>query len=230
MAPTVGAMWTVHDESPHPEATVEEWVISVWAPTADMGLVHGFRRFPSQRRGWQWSAFARVGHPLLHVGEWEVPLRAAPLVAKASQLWGEWICDAPFEQWTIGMETYAAALDDAGDALGRAYGSPEPIAWDLEWYAVSAPEAVDTGYRQLGVVHGLVELRQGPLTLTEVPSWRWHRWGDALAPIVLERAAAHVGLRAPFAFPDGTIADWVLTAEGWRSRVAVSQGAQRPAR
>jgi hypothetical protein len=29
---------------------------------------------------------------------------------------------------------------------------------------------------------------------------------------------AHTGIRAPFAFPDGTSIDWVLTADGWRSR------------
>jgi hypothetical protein len=29
---------------------------------------------------------------------------------------------------------------------------------------------------------------------------------------------AHTGLRAPFAFPDGSVADWVLTTRGWNSR------------
>lgn len=223
-------MWTPADEAPHLDATVEEWLVTAWTATADLGLLHGFRRFGARRRGWQWSALAQVGQPLLHVGEWEVPLRTAALVAKASQLWGEWICDAPFQQWTIGMETYAAALDHPDDALGRAYGTPEPIAWDLEWYALDAPVAVEGGYGQRGVVHGVVERREGPLTLTEVPSWRWHRWGEALGPVTLEEASAHVGLRAPFAFPDGTVADWVLTGEGWRSRVTVSEGVATRAR
>jgi hypothetical protein len=223
-------MWTAADEVPHMDVAVEEWLIAAWTPAVDLGLIHGFRRFPSQRRGWQWSALARAGQPLLHVGEWDVPLRAAPMVAKASQLWGEWICDAPFEQWTVGMETYAAALDDPGDAVGRAYGTLTPIAWDLEWYAVASPEPVEGGYGQQGVIHGLVELREGPLSLTEVPSWRWHRWGDALGPVALEEVSAHVGLRAPFAFPDGTIADWVLTGAGWRRRGTISPVAETPVR
>jgi len=29
---------------------------------------------------------------------------------------------------------------------------------------------------------------------------------------------AHTGLRAPFAFPDGGVSDWVLTVDGWRIR------------
>jgi hypothetical protein len=206
------------DEAPHVDAVAEEWLVAAWTPDAAVGLVHGFRRFGRRGQGWQWSALVREGRPLLHVAEWEVPLRSDPLLAKAAQLWGEWICDEPFEQWTIGMETYAAALDDASEGLGRAYGMPTPIAWDLEWYATQGPEPVPHGYAQAGVVHGLIELLDGPLTLTEVPARRWHRWGDELAPVTLETARAHVGLRAPFAFPDGTVADWVLTGDGWRSR------------
>ena len=192
--------------------------MAAWTPGADVGLVHGFRRFTTTRLGWQWSALVRTGRPLLHVAEWEVPLRTDPLLAKAPQLWGEWTCDAPFEQWTIGMETFAAALDHPDDALGQAYGTPTPIAWDLEWYATGDPEGVAGGYVQRGVVHGLVELNEGSLTLTEVPSQRWHRWGETLTPVVVPDASAHVGLRAPFAFPDGTAVDWVLTGEGWRER------------
>ncbi len=217
--------WTPEDEAPHTDAAVEEWVVVAWNPAADLGLIHGFRRFPRARVGWQWSALARSGRALLHVAEWEVPLRSDPMLAKAPQLWGEWVCDAPFEQWTIGMETYAAALEHPEEGLGRAYGTPTPIAWDLEWYAVYAPEAVAGGYAQQGVVHGVVELGEGELTLTEIPARRWHRWGDALGPVELPVARAHVGLRAPFAFPDGTVSDWVLCTEGWRERGGHGQGA-----
>lgn len=215
-----------HDERAHAEALAEEWVMTAWTPQADLGLIHGFRRQSRQRRGWQWSALARRGRPLLHVAEWEVPLRSDPLLAKAPQLWGEWMCDAPFEQWTVGMETYAAALDHPDEALGRAYGTATPIAWDLEWYATGDAEPVPSGYCQDGVVHAVIELQEGPLTLDEVPARRWHRWGDALEPVVLPPALAHVGLRAPFSFPDGTVSDWILGPHGWRDRrVARARGA-----
>lgn len=206
------------DEAPHTDAAVEEWLVAAWTPQLDLGLLHGFRRLNRSRTGWQWSALARREQPLLHVAEWDVPLRAEPLVAKAPQLWGEWTCDAPFQQWTIGMETYAAALDDPDDALGRAYGVPTPIAWDLEWYATEDPEPVPHGYGQRGVIHGVVELLDGPLTLTEIPSQRWHRWGSELPPVSLPVAQAHLGRHAPFAFPDGTVAHWVLSTDGWRER------------
>jgi hypothetical protein len=121
------------------------------------------------------------------------------------------------EQWTVANETYAAALDDPDDALDRAYGTPSPIAFDLEWYATREPTARADGYEQEGVVHGTIELAGGPLLLAEAAGRRWHRWGDELAALDLPDAYAHTGLRAPFAFPDGTRADWVLTPDGWRS-------------
>ena len=36
----------------------------------------------------------------------------------------------------------------------------------------------------------------------------------------LPEAFAHTGLRAPFAFPDGSVVDWVLTPDGWAARYA----------
>ena len=92
------------------------------------------------------------------------------------------MCDAPMEQWTVANETYAAALDDPDEALGRAYGMPSAVAFDLEWYATGPPVTLPAGdgYEQDGVVHGIVELPGGPLRLTEVPARRWHRWGAAL--------------------------------------------------
>ena len=74
------------------------------------------------------------------------------------------------------------------------------------------------GYEQAGVVHGRIELGgSDPVHLDEAPAHRWHRWGDELAPVELPEAFAHTGVRAPFAFPDGSIADWVLTPDGWRA-------------
>jgi hypothetical protein len=203
-----------HDR-PHPGVAVEEWVFTCWLDDASVGIVAGHRLLG--RRAWYWAALARPGEPLLHVTEWEVSVRPDPLIVKAHGLWAEHVCDAPMEQWTVANETYATALDDPADALGRAYGTPSPISLDLEWYATGAPRARRDGYEQEGVVHGTIELAAGPLHLTEAAGRRWHRWGDELAVLELPDAYAHTGLRAPFAFPDGTRADWVLTPDGWRS-------------
>jgi hypothetical protein len=202
------------DEVRHADAPVEEWLFTSW--TASLGVVTGYRIVGTM--AWYWAALARPGEPLIHVTEWHVPRRSDPLLVKADGLWAEHTCDAPMEQWTVANETYATSLDDPDDALGRAYGTPTAVAFDLEWYATGEPTPVPSGYEQAGVVHGVIELaRTTGLHLEEAAAHRWHRWGNELDPVRLPEAYAHGGVRSPFAFPDGTVADWVLTPDGWRS-------------
>lgn len=207
------------DEQPHADAAVEEWVFTAWSPDGRLGVVSGHRLLG--RRAWYWAAFAELGGPVLHVTEFDVRVRAAdPFIVKAEALWAEHTCEAPLEQWTIGNETYAAALDHPDDALGRAYGAPTSIAFDLEWYATGGATSIVEGYEQPGVVHGVIEVsgRRG-IELVEAPAHRWHRWGSGtLPPIPLPSALAHTGVRVPFRFPDATVWDLVLTREGWRRR------------
>ncbi|MEO6652785.1 MAG: hypothetical protein ABIP17_09040 [Ilumatobacteraceae bacterium] len=207
------------DEFPHPGAAIEEWVFAAWTPDARIGVVSGHRLLGAT--AWYWSAVVVDGRPLLHLTEWEVRVRADPFVVKAPEMWAEHHCVAPLRQWSIGNEAHAAALEDSEDALGRAYGTPTPMACDLEWYAIGGAVAIDDGFEQVGVVHGLIELLGRPdIELVEVPAHRWRRWtvSDHLAPVELAPVVAHTGLRAPFAFPDGAVSDWVLMRDGWRSR------------
>jgi len=212
----------------HPDAGVEEWVFTAWTPDASLGLISGHRILG--RTAWYWAALARHGHPLLHVTDFDVPVRSDPFIVKGEALWAEHFCDAPMAQWSVGNETYASAMDDPDDALGRAYGTPTPIAFDLEWYATGAPTAIDDaaaavggGYEQVGVVHGSIDVHGEPrLELVEIPAHRWHRWSGSdatgLTTLPLPTSVAHTGVRAPFAFPDGGVSDLVLTASGWVGR------------
>jgi len=207
------------DELAHPDAVVEEWLFVAWTTVGDIGLVSGHRIVG--RTAWYWSAFVREGRPLLHLTEWSAGLRSDPFVVKAPELWAEHHCDEPMWQWSIGNEAYFAELDDPAEAIGRGYGVPRPTAFDVEWYATEAPVATADGYEQPGVVHGAIEVQGRPkLELIDIPAHRWHRWsttGD-LATIDLPPADGDGGPGAPFAFPDGTMADWVVTPRGWRSR------------
>ncbi len=215
----------------HVGAPVEEWVFAAWTSDAALGLISGHRIVG--RTAWYWAALARQGWPLLHITDFDVPVRADPFIVKGEALWAEHTCDDPMAQWSIGNETYASAIDDADDALGRAYGDPTPIAFDLEWYATGQATplepagdraAVDVGYEQIGVVHGAIEILGEPrLELAEVPGHRWHRWTShttGFGPLTLPEVRAHAGVRAPFAFPDGSVSDLVLTLEGWALRAA----------
>ena len=75
------------------------------------------------------------------------------------------------------------------------------------------------GYEQRGVVHGVVELTSGRVELDELPAHRTHRWStDPLPPLDVPVAFAHLGLRAPFRLPDGSVLDLVLGSDGWHRR------------
>ena len=209
----------------HPDAAIEEWVFAAWTDDARLGVIAGHRIVG--RTAWYWAALARAGRELLHVADFHVPVRADPFVIKGDGLWAEHQCDAPMEQWSIGNETFAAAIDP-DDALGRAYGAPTPMAFDLEWYATGAARPIADGYEQPGTVHGAIEVAGEATTeLAEVPAHRWHRWlapaADAvLGSLRLPVIVAHTGVRAPFAFPDGRVDDLVLVPAGWARRRTVS--------
>ena len=198
----------------HP-GTIEEWAFAAWTPDGEIGVLSGHRIVGAT--AWYWAALARAGRPLLHITDFDVPVRADPFILKGEAMWAEHFRDAPMEQWSIGNETYAAALDDPDEALGRAYGTPTPIAFDLEWYATGPPTAIaderldaDDGYEQAGVVHGRIEiLGEPPLDLAEVPAHRWHRWAidpdeltsNELAPSATERLRLRAGAVGPLRLP-----------------------------
>lgn len=214
-------VWSPTDEMPHGDGWVDEWVFATWQPDASAGYISGHRLVGGI--AWYWAGIAEAGHPLLHLTEWDVRLRSDPFIVKAPEMWAEHHCVAPFEQWSVGNEAHAAALDDPAEALGRGYGIPTPMASDVEWYAIGGATAITRGFEQVGVAHGEVELLgRSNIEFVEAPAHRWRRWTDAstLAPIDLPPAVAHTGLRAPFVFPDGAVADWVLTVDGWRARRA----------
>lgn len=188
---------------PHPGAGCDEWIFAAWTPDASFGMVSGHRIIGST--AWYWFGLVQSGYPLLAITEWAVRLRSDPFIVKAPEMWAEHHCVAPLDQWTIGNEAHAVALDDPDDALGRCYGVVTPITTDLEWYAnapvVALPpldpsssgrflsEAsnapadskrggfVPQGFVQDGVGHGVVELLdRANIELTEVPARRWRRW------------------------------------------------------
>jgi hypothetical protein len=198
------------DERVHAASTYEEFTFAFWSSSGDMG---GYTSLVIEPSGVSYAAaFVQVGRPLLHVSDANLPpLRSGDhLLVKGEGMWAEHICESPFEQWTVTNETYAAALDDPDDAWGRAYGTPTPIAFDLEWYATTPPEPVEGGYFQNGEVHGLIELGSGSIEAV-FKATRTHRWTPfewSTAPLDAS------GLRAPMLVGDERL-NRVLTRGGW---------------
>lgn len=221
------------DEAAHPSARFEEWTFSWWTPDGSIAGWTMYRLVPGHRI---WYCFGLVGRnrPLLHVAEFDIARRTDPMIAKAQSFWAEFVCDAPFEQWTLGNETYAVELDDPADGLGRAYGRVVPVASDLEWYADGPAVPLEkgagrgsvAGYVQRGFLLGTIETEAGPIDIPEVAAQRSHRWSaDAMGPSPLEESSSPVltddagrPLRLAFRFPDDSVWDAVLTMEGFRAR------------
>ncbi len=207
------------DDRVHEGVEIEEWTFSWWAPDASMAGFTMYRLF-GRRSAWYCWGLSRVDEPFVQVVECDISPRRDPMIAKAEAFWAEYTCEAQFEQWTVGNETYAVELDDPAEGLGRGYGNAVPIASDLEWYATERATAIQHGYEQRGVLMGDIETVKGVVTVPEMPSVRTHRWttAKALPPLFDSGGVAHLGRRLTFRFRDKTTLDLVLTPDGLARR------------
>ena len=212
------------DERLHHAGEGPWWRESWWFAFADGAGLGGYTEltlFPAQSRSWYRSVLIRPDQPLLVIEDLDAPLPRQDLELKSEGLWADHVCEAPMRQWTVANEAYAVALDDPEEAIGRGYGVPTPVAFDVEWYAGEPVACVPDGYSQRGEVHALIELPGGPLSLV-APAWRDHRWGPFVLPDVVavgervDESSFTVPWRLPAPF-DVVVED-VLTNEGWHRR------------
>ena len=136
---------------------------------------------------------------------------------KPAQMWAGHDCDVPFRQWSLGNEAHGVLLDDATEAWRRAFGTPVPVTFDVEWGATDDPTAIPHGYEQSGDMDARIELTEGVLELVG-PAHRVHVWGVPYLPQSLAMPIDSVGLRGPYRRSDGIAVDQVLTSAGWLGR------------
>jgi hypothetical protein len=132
-------------------------------------------------------------------------------------MWADHVCDVPMQQWSLGNEAHGVLLDDPTEAWRRAYGTPVPVTFDVEWYAAAAATPLDglaagaQGYRQEGEIDARIELTEGIVHVTG-PAERVHVWGAPYLPTSFAMPTDVRSLRAPYRRHDGTMVDQVLTA------------------
>jgi hypothetical protein len=127
----------------------------------------GFARLALHREAriaWFWAYVWRPGIGPVAVRDHEVtPPRGAALEIRADALWSELVCETPGEHWSIGLEAFAVALDEADDAVR---------GFDLEWETTGAPftSSIDGVARdeQPGIVRGEVLLGRERIPLETV--------------------------------------------------------------
>jgi hypothetical protein len=204
------------DEGRHADVAVEAWWWWAWNREATVGLFVGFE-LRGQRFDY-WAGLVRPDAPYLYVEELDGCGLRQGLEIKPPQMWADHQCDAPFQQWSLGNEAHGVLLDDPDEAMRRAYGTPVPVTFDVEWYAEAAAVARAHGYEQRGSVDARIELLEGVLELTG-PAHRVHVWGvphlpaDDALPLVGDRH------RAPYRRHDGRAVEQTLSTSGWHGRV-----------
>jgi hypothetical protein len=203
------------DEASHADVAVEAWWWWGHAPDADAGVFIGFE--VRGRRFDYWAGLARRGAPYLYVEELDGTGRRAGLEIKPPEMWADHVCDVPFRQWSLGNEAHGVLLDDPTEAWRRAYGTPTPVTFDIEWHATGAASPVAHGYEQVGEVDARIELTEGVLALAG-PAHRVHVWGRPYLPATFAMPVPHDGLRAPYRRNDGLLIDQVLGRGGWLGR------------
>jgi hypothetical protein len=160
----------------------ESWQLDV-AGDDGTGIAVVLARAPSLGVAWWWTHLLLPDRPgPVVVRDHEVPLPRVGLEVRADGLWGELVCETPFEHWTYGLEAFGVALDAATDSLRGEIGERVPVGFDLEWeidaggVGVRELDGPFPGYEQFGVVHGELLLARSRVTLDAVGR-RAHRWG-----------------------------------------------------
>jgi hypothetical protein len=225
-----GTSWLDADESRHVTASVEAWWW--WGASTDRssGVFVGI-----ELRGDRfdyWAGLVRVDEPYLYIDELDGADLRSGLEIKPPEMWADHTCDLPFQQWSLGNEAHGVLLDDPQEAWRRAYGTPVPVTFDIEWYATADPEEIGSsdvgststasGYRQAGEVDCRIELTSGVLEIVG-PSERVHVWGTAYLPSSFAMPIASSPLRAPYRRSDAIRVDQVLTDRWWVNTLDVQR-------
>ena len=203
------------DELRHADVAVEAWWWWGWAADASVGLFVGLEL--RGRRFDYWAGLVRAGERYLYVEELDGTGLRDGLEIKPPEMWAGHTCDVPYQQWSLGNEAHGVLLDDPMDALRRPYGTPVPVTFDVEWYAVGDPTPVAYGYEQAGEVDARIELTEGVQAI-EGPAHRAHVWGVPYRPAALAMPAGSDLLWAPYRRADNQGVLQVLTLRGFLGR------------
>ena len=157
----------------------ESWYFDFAAPDGSLGGYVRLGLYPGLGACWYWAYLCGEGRPLVAVRDHAVGMPAAPsLEVRADGLWSSLTCETPLEHWTIGLEAFAVAMDDPGDAYRGERGERVAFGLDLEWER-AGPVYEYPGmsrYEQACDVHGEVLVGNERIAF-EGPGERDHSWG-----------------------------------------------------
>ena len=184
----------------------EAWGFEWGTADGDGGFVR-LALHRSERLAWFWAYLLRPDEGPVVVRDHEVTLpRGAALEIRAEALWSELVCETPGEHWSIGLEAFGVALDDADDALHGEIGERIALGFDFEWETSGDPFTSELNdvirEEQPGMVQGEILLGRDRIPLQTVG-----RFEHAIGP-------TDASTRSTVAWHDGSW--WSLHREGTR--------------
>src|SRR3546814_11142456 len=127
-----GEILTPADELSHAPGPGRRWQESWYLDfTNREGTLGGYVRLglqPNQGVAWYWACLVGEGRPLVTVIDHDVPIPKAPsLEVRTEGLWADHTVETPFEHMTLGVESFAVAVDDPADVYGDLRGERIPF-------------------------------------------------------------------------------------------------------
>lgn len=121
----------------------------------------------------------------------ELPLASAGFEFRASGVWTELVCEAPFDHWTVGLEAFALELDAATKPVTpNSVGDRVPLGLDLDLEMTdSVQRDGDAGFRAGAAVRGEVLVGAAAFEIDAVGVYR-RRWDGARPTLASVRPEA----------------------------------------
>ncbi|HVM08745.1 MAG TPA: hypothetical protein VM345_09790 [Acidimicrobiales bacterium] len=167
-----------HDPGPE-QLWNESWYFDFARPDGSLGGYVRLGLYPNLKVAWYWAYLVGDDVGTLLVRHHEAALPKAPgFEIREDGLWAVQHCETPHEHWTIGLETFAVALDDPADAYRGERGDRVPLGFDLEWEAAGPVYDYPgvTRYEQSCRVSGEILVGSERIEF-DGPGQRDHSWG-----------------------------------------------------
>lgn len=102
------------------------------------------------------------GQPLVALVAEDLPVPARGLEIRGPAVWLELVCETPLDHWTVGLEAFGVAIDDAEPITADTRGVVTPIGLDLDLDTVEPGPTSERGALRIPIrVHGEVLIGSG---------------------------------------------------------------------
>lgn len=150
----------------------------------DDGALGGYLRigfYPNLNRVWYWGCIVGEGRRLVMVTSHDAELPKDPqsLEVRADGLWADHSVDAPLEQFSVNLESFALELDDPANMYHDQRGTLVPFGFELDFTTDRAAylwPPIQTRMEIPCKVHGQVMVGSDTI---DIDAWgqRDHSWG-----------------------------------------------------